>query len=154
MIMKSVNFDNYTIYENGTVIAPDGREVKRFHKNKESGIEYVKINKKTYTLARLIYKLFVGELLNNEIISYKDNDYSNCAAENLDKKKVSQNLPVKKRKLDDETRKNIYFEYLSGNFFSSDVKYITYKRLADKYSVSPNTLKRIIEEEKEKYQGL
>lgn len=152
--MKSINFDNYIIHENGTVIAPDGHEVKRFHKNKESEIEYVKINQKTYTLSRLIYKLFVGELLKSEIISYKDENYSNCAADNLEKKLISENLPRKKRKLDDETRKNIYFEYLSGNFFSSDVKYITYKRLADKYNVSPKTLKRIIEEEKEKYQGL
>ena len=152
--MKSMTYEDYTVQDNGIVLGPDGKEIKRFNKNKNSGIVYVTINKKTYTLARLIYKLFVGEIQNNEIIVYKDGDYSNCSAENLGKKNVSDNLPQKERKLDAETRRSIYFEYLSGNFFSSDVKYITYKRLADKYGVSPKTLHRIIEEEKEILKGI
>ncbi len=57
--MRSVQFYNYTIYENGTVINNKGKEVKHSFKRGRYEIRLVNdVNKKAYLSARLIYCLF------------------------------------------------------------------------------------------------
>ena len=89
---KVKNFENYIIFENGSVLnTKTGKDIKEFL-NKHNNQYYIRLTNNgknsTFTLSRLVYETYYDEkLTTREIISFKDGNKTNFHYKNLVKVK-------------------------------------------------------------------
>ena len=133
--LKYVPFgDKYVIFSDGTILDTQRRKsISHCVSSNEKKPVTVYLNKKNYSLPRLIYEAFHNvNLSRQEHIKYKDNNRLNCSLENL------EICTERKRKLEPDTVEKILQEYQKA------AGKTTYKMLAKKYGVSDFTIWQVI----------
>lgn len=84
--MKAVNFHGYSFYKDGTIISLQGRKMKQTNNNGRYEIKLkIEDKRKTFLVARLMYKLFIGFDIDNKnlCIVHKDGNRLNNHIDNL-----------------------------------------------------------------------
>lgn len=150
--MKQVELFGYKIFENGTILALNGKPMK-FNKTITLSVNK-KLKKVSY--ARFVYYAFNKDFdFNNHsyCVKHKDNDFSNNNINNLyitNKKEDIRGENHKMAKLTDKQVEEIKELYRKGQEKDRDIntnspnRRISYRKLADKYGVSHNLIRGII----------
>ena len=154
--MKSKQFYNYNIYEDGTIEnATTGRSIKYYnhHGKYETRLTIEKCTRKSFIMARLLYWLFIEQFdidNKNLCVSYKDGNALNISLDNLylvPRKDLIQGEKHRHRiKLTDAQVEEIR-ELYKGNKVNSN-QYtktgLSLKDIADKYGVTKKEIHYII----------
>lgn len=133
--MRTKEWNQYTICEDGTIYkTKTGYRIKTYQKNRH-GTVYVRLQGRSYVVARLIYETFAEITLGKrEYIGYRDGNREHIAFANLMRTPKRTGRP---KKLTKEQMAAIRKQYQEKG---------TYQQLAKQYGVSVNLISRIINE--------
>ncbi len=150
--MRKTYFHGYTFYEDGTIIGLYGREIKKVENKGYYEIKLVVNGKrKTFSVARLMYNLFVGFDIDNKnlCVLHKDNNRLNVHIDNLyleHRKNIIQGSKhdsiSKLTQKQVEEIKELYKG--SAGINQHDKKGLSMNDLAEKYNVSKGSIQMIL----------
>ena len=96
MELKHTGIRNYYIYEDGTVLNKDNGKILKQQQNKVGYMRVeLKVQKgipKKFSIHRLVYQAFVGELIDGMVIEHLDGDKTNNHYNNLKQSTQKQNI--------------------------------------------------------------
>ena len=134
MELKHTGIRNYYIYEDGTVLNKDNGKILKQQQNKVGYMRVeLKVQKgipKKFSIHRLVYQVFVGELIDGMVIEHLDGDKTNNHYSNLKQSTQKQNI---KTALD------------QGTFGMNNKKTIVVKELATGRIIEFKMVKDLIE---------
>mgnify|MGYP004648251739 CR=1 FL=1 len=133
---------NYKVYEDGTIISPKGKTIK---KNKQFSLTWVTGFSRTVNYLAFIYFVYhqdTFELFSKKVVKSKD------GTTNISSLYVIANKQAeRKTKVDEELGIRIREEYFSKNRGIAQTnphKVISIRRLSQKYKLSKPTIQKII----------
>lgn len=161
--IDSRDFYGYTIYEDGTILGKNGREMScsiDSDGRKEIKLTVAPRQRKCFIVARLVYCIFNNidyfELDKDMCVTHKDNDFSNTHISNLELKNRADLIQGEKHRnvsiLTSEDVEMIRELYKNNgdrpiNQYDNDGSYYSYRRLARMFGVSHANIKKIIDGE-------